>query len=227
MKNKTATILRTITLVVLGLTSAWTLLSGVGTVCVAFNAENFESMAAIVPYKPLYQVFVVLTSAVGIAAIAATAALARGKKWSWPGAIIILAVGILVGGTHMYFSNMLRGSSAPANLRVYMSILSILLLLLLRIPSIWKTMNFNSSSDQPGSGAASGLALIAGGVAALVAPLWATPTHIFDGNNWAHFFDIPLIIIGAVLVFAGTAVLLIPRLRQHNRGFELAGQISK
>ena len=45
-------ILRGIAVTLMGIAVAITLLAGVGTTCVAIGAENYESMAALVPYKP-------------------------------------------------------------------------------------------------------------------------------------------------------------------------------
>ncbi len=208
--NKLAKVLRVIAVVMLGLTAAVTLLSGVGTTCVAFGAEKYESMAGIVPYKPLYQAFVFLTIAVGVAAIVVTVGFSRGQRWSYGGSLLILMIGILVGGTHMYFSNMLRGSSMPADMRVYLSVLTMALLLALRIPGVWQGLDWRDGGGRSGM-AAGGTALIVAGLATLSAPLWATPTHVFDGRNWAHFIDAPLLIGGGILLLAGLGVLLAGR----------------
>lgn len=210
--NRLARTLRVVAIVMLSITAVWTVLSGVGTSCVAFGAEKYGSMAAIVPYKGLYQAFVFLTAAVGLAAIVATVGFARGKRWAYPGALLILAVGLVIGGVHMYYSNMLRGSSAPANLRVYLSVLTIAVLLILRIPSIWKGLSFGGSGAGGSAATPGALAMIAGGLAAITTPLWATPTHVFDGQNWARVIDAPLMAIGGLLV-AGGATLLASRLR--------------
>jgi len=217
MKNKLAKVLRIVTIVLLSITAAWTVLSGVGTTCVAFGAEKYESMAAIVPYKGLYQAFVFLTLAVGAAAIAATIAFARGKRWAFGGLLGILAAGIVVGGVHMYYSNMLRGSSAPANLRVYLSVLSIAALLVLRIPGIWKALDFGAGKPGSVSNLPGAAAMIAGGITALSAPWWATPTHVLDGTNWAHFIDGPLMGVGAALILIGLGMLAWPVLAARVR----------
>ena len=49
--------LRGVAITLMGLTLVFTLLGGVGTTCVALGAEKYDSMALLVPYKPLYQVW--------------------------------------------------------------------------------------------------------------------------------------------------------------------------
>ena len=57
---------RIVALILMGLTVFVTLMGGIGTTCVALGAENYDSMVGLVPYKPLYQVLVVLSVAAGI-----------------------------------------------------------------------------------------------------------------------------------------------------------------
>ena len=59
--------LRGVAITLMGLTLVFTLLGGVGTTCVALGAEKYDSMALLVPYKPLYQVLVVVSLTVGVA----------------------------------------------------------------------------------------------------------------------------------------------------------------
>ena len=59
-----------ISIILLGLTAAITLVSGIGTYCVAWNAEQYEEFAALVEYKTLYKAFVILTVAVAVLLVA-------------------------------------------------------------------------------------------------------------------------------------------------------------
>jgi hypothetical protein len=205
--DRLAKVLRIAAIVMLSLTAAMTVLSGVGATCVAFGAENFPSMAALVPYKPLYQAIVFLTLAVGIAAVVAAVAFAKGRRWAYLGSLAILAAGIAVGAVHMIASQRLRGSAAPGNMRVYLSAITVIVLLILRIPGVWQRLGLRQGGDVGSPSAPAGAALIAAGLATVTAPLWAAPTHIFDGNNWAHFMDAALLTGGGILLAAGIGLL--------------------
>lgn len=206
--NKGAKIMRVVAIVFLALSSAVTILSGVGTTCVAFGAEKYDSMTGIVPFKGLYQAFVFLTLLVGLAMLYATFAFARGKKWAYLGSIIILAISAVIGWVHYSYSLKLRGSGAPANMRVYVAVLTIIILLILRIPSIWRGLSFGGGDEKSGGSAGVGAALIVLGLGAIVSPLIFTNTHILGGINWAHAFDLPMMLVGGLLVLGGGALIL-------------------
>jgi len=69
-------LLRFLAVILMGLTAAFTVLSGAGTSCVALVAEKYGSkMASIVPYKWLYLIFVLVTIAIGILGLRTTSLL--------------------------------------------------------------------------------------------------------------------------------------------------------
>jgi hypothetical protein len=215
MKKRIARILHIATLVLMGLTAAMTLLSAVGTTCVAWGAEKYASMAALVPYKPLYQIIVVVTFVVGLAAVAATAGLIRRTPWAYRATIATLAAGILVSGVHVYASAALRGSAAPANVRFYLSILTLIAALLMHLPGLWELIR--SDERDPCSDAstpASGLVAVTSGLAIVTAPLWAGPTHLLDGVQWANVLATPLTALGAALCIFSATTLLAAHLKE-------------
>ncbi len=209
-ENKAAKVMRVVAIVFLSLSAVWTFLSGVGTSCVAFGAENYDSMAGIIPYKGLYQGFVFVTAAIGLALAVATRAFAKGRPWAYWGSIILLAVDAAVGWYHYTTSVNLRGSGAPANTRVYLALLTLVILLLLRIPSIWRGLPWGGNTQQKADGGAAGggVALIVMGLGTIGAPIAFTSTHVLGGINWAHAFDLPLMIGGGIMVTAGLFLLL-------------------
>ena len=71
--------LRILGLILLGLTAFFHLMGGIGTSCVALGAEKYDSMVGIVPFKWLYQLFVVTTIAIAIYAIRATVRFGKAK----------------------------------------------------------------------------------------------------------------------------------------------------
>ncbi len=205
-----AKILRVVSIVLMGLTAVLTLLGGVGTVCVAWAAEKWASLAALVPYKPVYQVATIITLIAALAGIRVTYGLLRGEKWSYVGALVTLLVGLGTAGTKMYFSSMLRGSTAPTNFRFYFTTFTLLVFLLLRLPGIWKWVGFTDSSGGPGSPATpAGLALLLGGVLTLTTPIWAGPTHTIDGYNLVNVLQLPLMVGGGGMVLAGATLLIL------------------
>ena len=103
----------------------------------------------------------------------------------------------------------------PNDARVYTAGLTLIVFLVLRIPGIWQGIGFGAGGDSSGSGkATAGAAIVLGGLVTATSPVWATPTHIFDGRNWAHFIDFPLIASGCLLMAGGIALIASGRLKK-------------
>ncbi len=202
-------VLRVIAIIMMGLTAAFTLLGGIGTICVAWFPENYD-FEVLVPYKSIYQTATIFTLAAAMLGIAATVALIRGKKWAYRGVLIALLVGLATAGTKMYYSSMLRGSVAPTNIRFNMTIVTLIVFLLLRIPGIWQKVDLTRSGKNGSSNnnIAAGAAMILSGLVTLTTPIWVGSTHMLNGYNLVHVLDVPLTIGGATLVTAGILSLL-------------------
>ena len=71
--------LRFVGILLMGLTSALIILSGVGTTCVALDAAQYDGMEAIAQYQWLYIFYVLAFIAFGIMGTRATISLVRGK----------------------------------------------------------------------------------------------------------------------------------------------------
>lgn len=200
-------ILRILAVILLGLTAVFHLLGGVGTTCVALGAEKYDSMVGLVDYKWLYILFVLVTIAIGIFGIRATIHLARSYPHAYRESMIILVIGLLVAGVHMAASEILRGASAPANMRVYLNIFTLIFFLLLRLPPLWKRVGFGSPSVVTGGGAAAGIAAILAGITTLTVHLWAGPTHTWGGINFADVWHGPMTVIGWLLIVVGIVLV--------------------
>jgi hypothetical protein len=74
---------------------------------------------------------------------------------------------------------------------------------------VWAKTGFEGG--QSGSGAAGGAALIFAGALALTVHLWAGPTHLMDGINYADVWRLPMTLGGWALVAAGLALLAAER----------------
>ncbi|TLM72094.1 MAG: hypothetical protein FDZ70_08700 [Actinobacteria bacterium] len=192
--------------VLMGATAAFNLLGGLGTTCVALFAERFgERMAALVPYKPLYWLFV----AAGVATAAWEAYAVSGIMRRTPAALrqcaLSLAAGALAAGAQAFASTALRGSGAPSDMRLYLTLATLVLVALAGAAGVFgRSGDDETSPDEPGDGrAATGAALIAGGALALAAPALVRSTHVLAGVDYSVAFGIVLPAAGAAAVLAG------------------------
>lgn len=195
-------ILRIAAIILLGLTAVFSLLGGIGSTCVAFAAENWQSMAAIVPFKWLYVIYVVLTIAASLYALRATVNLVRNKPGAYREAIIAILACLALAVAQVITSRLLRGKSMPNDLRVYVSFVALVVFLLLRIPGIWQQSGLGRPDAAGSAGLATGATLFVSGVTVLTVQLWAGPTHTFGGVNFADVWHVQLAFLGWGLLIA-------------------------
>lgn len=198
-------VLRMIGVILLGITAVITLLGGVGTTCVALDATRYEGMEAIAGYQWLYIFYVIAGIGIGILGVRATYLLIKGRPHAYRTALIVLLSGLVVGGLHMATSRALRGSSMPKDFIVYATALTLLVFLLFRLPGIRSRISLNGEESRPG-GLGAGAALIVAGITILTVDLWAGPTHVIDGVNYASTWSVQLTSVGTILVASGVAV---------------------
>ena len=219
-----AKFLRFIGIVLMGLTGGFTLLGGIGTTCAALFPTEYDSMAALAPFQWLYILFVITGIAIGLWGIWATVKLVRGTAGSYKMSLQALIAGTLVGGLHIYMSQMLRGKSMPVDAVVYTTVFTLAIFLLFRIPSIWQGVNFdkgNTKSNVPAGGAAAILL----GIMTLTIHHTMGSTHTWGGINYADAFNtamtltgLGLLLIGVGLFLSGAKVLETgPRLKVQGR----------
>ncbi|MBN2392575.1 MAG: hypothetical protein JXR84_17725 [Anaerolineae bacterium] len=196
--------LRVIAVILMGLTVLFTLMAGAGTTCVAFAAEKFGSMAVLVPYKWLYQLFVVVSLATGVWGIPVLLSLVRGGAKAYRNALIVLVIGALTSGVHMSVSQAVRGASAPANMRFYITAFTLLVFLLLRLPPLWARIDFTRSMKSGAKKAAGGAALIVCGLVLLTTYYWTAPTHL---AVWIDVLRTPILVGGWGMLLAGSGLV--------------------
>ena len=201
--NKMGKFLRILGLILLGLTAFFHLMGGIGTTCVALGAEKYDSMVGIVPFKWLYQLFVVITIAIAIYAIRATVQFGKAKEGSYRQAIIILVIGLVVSLIHMIASRMLRGASMPNDARVYMNALTLIVFALFNLKKARKALGLDAPGGTDASGGGVGAAFTVMGVMALTVHLFAGPTHTWGGINYANVWHAELQIAGWGLILLG------------------------
>ncbi len=129
--------LRIIAIVLMALTAVITIASGIGTRCAAWGTPEELAewgMTELLPHQGQYQLFVYLTVLAGIVQAVFFVGLVIGKKWGYIGGLIALIAGIIVAAIHVATSRSLRGSSMPNDVRLYASILTLIVMLALRLP---------------------------------------------------------------------------------------------
>ena len=204
-------VLRFIGIVLMGLTSAFTILGGVGTTCVALGAENYPSMAGIAPFKWLYVIFVIVTTAIGVMMVRATVLLIRGRKNAFRYALISLVLGVLVGVIHIIASRSLRDASMPVDAVTYTAVLTLVVFLLFRIPGIWQRVDFSKSKKADNQNAGGAAAIVSGTLALSIQYLMAS-THTMNGGiNYAGAFNLSMTVIGWGLMFFGIKLIILEK----------------
>lgn len=207
--NKTGKIIRILAIVLFGMTAAMNLLGGIGTSCVAFSSNVGYRMAfkELMDYRWLYQALVVITILIGIAGIWATVKLVRGGPSVFRNVLIILGIGVLFGGVHYFASMVLRGKAAPANVKFYINIFTLLVFLFFKTPGIWNKVDFSSPGGKNEIKTGAGLAAIVTGILTLTIFYWAGPSHTFFQENWVYVLQTPLLIVGTALTLGGIGIL--------------------
>lgn len=192
-------------------TLAFTILSAVGTICVAFNPEKFgEGMAAIIPYKLLYKVYIFVSLAAGVWGFQLAVSLIRGKENAYKNTIIMLIVAGLAAGAQTLTSYQLRGAAAPVSIRFYMTLVTLALFFMMRYPFLKDKLRFMNRISETSAGfTAPGAAMTFSGIMVLTTPYWAGPTHIStQGTNLVLVLETPLLITGWGLILAGVGFII-------------------
>jgi len=201
--------LRILAIILFGFASVVMLLGGIGTSCAAWAPQAFGSMAVLAQMQWLYITVSILTTALGVWGIYLTVALARGKGGSYRSALIMLLIGLVAAGAQMLASEALRGKSAPNNMRVYITLFTLVVLLLLRLPAVWKRMGFESGGGSGSAMAPTGAAMLVMGLVMLSVQYWAAAGHWIDGVNYADVWHTRMLIAGGLTTACGLALLVL------------------
>lgn len=199
--------LRFIGIVLMGLTGGFTLLGGIGTTCAALFPTKYESMAALAPFQWLYILFVITGIAIGLWGLWGTTKLVRGTSDAYKMSLQALIAGVLIGGLHIYMSQMLRGKSMPVDAVVYTTVLTLVVFLLFRIPFIWQGVNFEKGSPKSNL-PAGGAAAILLGMLTLTIQHTMGATHTWGGVNYADAFNMSMAVTGMGLLLLGIGLFI-------------------
>ena len=201
-------ILRWVGIVLLGVTSAFTIMGGAGTTCVAVAAEKYEKFVGIEPYKWLYVIFVLATIAAGVMMARALVLLVRCKPNGYRDTIIALLAGIVIGTIHIIVSRSLRnGSSMPVDAVTYTAVLTLIVFLLFKISGVWALVDFTQAKPGENEKAGGAAAIISGLLAFNIQYLMAS-THTLGGVNYGDAFHVSMTLTAFALVLLGCGVWL-------------------
>lgn len=200
-------ILRFLGILLMSLTAAFTILGGAGTSCAALLPTNWDSMAPLAQFQWLYILYVIVTIAIGVLGVRAVVKLVKGHKDGYKSVLFALIAGVLVGGLHMYTSRMLRGSSMPVDAVVYMTVLTLAFFLLIRIPPIWKGVDY-SNAPRKEKKIAAGVSSMAAGIFCLTIQYFMAGTHTWSNVNYADAFHSTMILAAAVCSLVGIALVI-------------------
>ncbi len=205
MKDKWwAKVLRILGIVLMALTAVFTLMGGIGTTCVALNPTGFSgSFSGIAPYRWLYILFVIVTTAFGVMGIRAVVLLIRNRPNAYRYSLIALIGGSIIGVIHMLVSRSLRGSSMPVDMVTYFNLLTLAVFLIYRIPGLWEHIGYGRPHPSSSADLAGGLTSITMGTICLTIQYWMQSTHTITGVNYADVWHIPFQVAGWLLVVLG------------------------
>lgn len=202
-----AKFLRFIGIVLMALTGGFTLLGGIGTTCAALFPTKYDSMAALAPFQWLYILFVLTGIVIGVMGIRATTMLIKGEENSYRDTLITLIAGAAIGVFHIIVSRALRGKSMPVDAVVYVTVLTLVIFMIFKIPVIWQGVDF-SKSDTKSNKSAGGAAAILIGLMTLTIQYWMASTHTWDGINYANVFNTSLTLAGSGLILFGLGLFI-------------------
>jgi hypothetical protein len=199
--------LRFIGILLMGITSVVTIIGGAGTTCVALDAVKYgPKFAPIANYQWLYILYVVVGIGLGIMGIRATIRLIKGREKAEKWALVILVAGVVVGAIHMTTSRALRGSSMPVDGVVYITLITLVVFLLFRLPKVREMALFQKDLSEDGS-VSGGMTSIIAAALVLSVQMWAIPDHLLNGINYADAFHNALLWIGSGLFVVGIGLL--------------------
>jgi hypothetical protein len=216
MKDPLGKILRIVAIIFMGLTGAMNLLGGIGTVCAAFLTKQFPPMWVFLDYQLLYQSLMIVTILIGLGGIWATIRLVRGGENVYRNALILLLVGTVIAAVQYFASLSIRGKAAPANVKFYINALTLLYVLILRLPGIRERVDFDRSTDDGAGQLAGGMTAIIIGIVVISTSLWVGDSHVYEGVNWTYVLREFLTGSGLACMAMGVIALLAPAVRSRH-----------
>lgn len=201
--------MRGTTVVLLSLVTVFNILGGIGGICVSFGTEKYKPAVPYIPFQHIYQPATLTILVVGFLTMLVAYAFLRGERWAMGSAIGLVIISAIATYVKMHYSIQIRGSSAPGNVRFYIDVVTLIFLLVMMIPAIYRRIDWTrplgnfSSYSTPG-----GVALLASGLITLTSPWWAGQSHTIAGVNYAREVWVPLVSVGGSMFLAGGLILI-------------------
>lgn len=197
----------------MAIASVFSLISGIGTVCLAFAFKNYPMFPGLKPFVGQLQLITIVTLVAGFIFAILAYAFIRGEKWAYVASLITLLIGLGFGAWHMYISMTGRGGVAPGNLRVIVDAMAIVILLIVRLPMIWNKIDLSHplGSDKGSYNNPVGMAFGLVGLGLLSTPLYAGAAHTFGEINFIQALLPELYIIGGGFLLAGISLMIMSR----------------
>ena len=202
-----AKFLRFLGILLMSITAGFTILGGVGTSCAAFAPRNWDSMAPLASAQWLYILYVLLTTAIGVYGIRAVVLLVKGTQNAYKTALTALIAGVVVGGIHIATSRAIRGASMPVDMVVGITILTLIVFLLFRIPYIWAGVDYAKAPKKERKAAGGGAAILLAALCFTI-QFGMASTHTWNGVNYADAFNTSMTVSGLALVVMGGTLLI-------------------
>jgi hypothetical protein len=183
------------------------LLGGSGTVCAAF-LPMYIMVLGTAGYEWLYQTLMITTILVGLAGIWTTIKLVKGGKDAFKWTLIILSIGTVLSATQYFGSLAIRGAAAPANVKFYTNVFTLLFFLIIRYTKLGAGLDFEKENSKTDNTMAGGLAAFISGMIVLSVFVWAGPSHTHMGESWVEIYTMPIIYAGILLLGSGVTLIL-------------------
>ena len=94
----------------------------------------------------------------------------------------------------------------PVDGVVYINVLTLVIFLLFQLPKV-KEMSLFQTEVADDASAAGGMTAFVAGLLTLSVQMWAGPTHLLAGINYADAFHNAMLGIGSILVLFGLALI--------------------
>ena len=95
----------------------------------------------------------------------------------------------------------------PVDGIVYITVLTLIIFLIFRIPAIWSGVDYSKAPRKEGRNSG-GAAAIVTGVVCLTIQFFMAPTHTWGGVNYADEFNTTMTIVGGGLVLLGIGLII-------------------
>lgn len=200
--------LRFIGILFLSVSALFNIAGGAGTTCVALNPKGYgPKFAGIAQFQWLYILYVLVTVAFGVMMVRAVVLLIKGRDNAYRYSLIALIGATVVGVIHIITSRALRGSSMPVDGVVYATVLTLVIFLIFKIPSVWEKVDFTKARKKD-SETSGGAAAIVVGVLSLTIQYLMAPTHTINGVNYGDAFHLTMTVVGVGLLVLGVGSIV-------------------